>query len=320
MPIPTFAIAHVNLNCRDLELERAFFEGLGMRAVIHTDPAAQDCSAFGFEGDGQWDAWMLQDDRETPGTALDLLEWKEPRPIAHPPRPGTRPGFERLGFTAPDLAAAREAVLARGGWASEIHELDLGSSATGTGRRNGFGATSPEGQALLVLEADGKRLAHVGVGCSDLSRSEAFYAEVFGMKARAALTPGPLPAEVFQPGPEARGLVTWEGRLLDSPHPEVVAGAPHPFHVVLTQWSDPEPAGLGLAEPNHVGIFRMAFLVQDIDAAHDELASLGVSGLSPVVTLDLGPSCPAPDCSALFFRDPDGICLELIETPRPAEG
>ena len=97
---------------------------------------------------------------------------------AVPPTPGTRPGFERLGLTTSDVEAARDIVLAGGGRASEIHELPLAPGMT----RTGFGATTPEGQALLVLAADGDRLAHVGIGCSDLERSEEFYRRIFGMK------------------------------------------------------------------------------------------------------------------------------------------
>ncbi len=312
MAIPVLGIAHVNLNCRDLAHERAFFGALGLRATIHTDPAAQDCRAFGFEGDGRWDAWMLQGDGEPPGTALDLLEWKEPQPIGEPPRPGTRPGFERLGLTAADLGAARDAVLAGGGWASQIHDLALGAD----GPRSCFGATTREGQALLVHDGDANRLAHVGLVCTDLARSEAFYDEVFAMKAHETWAAEPRPAALFQPGPDVDGAVRWEARVLALP--EAAAADASSFRVALTAWHDPRVAGQGLAAPHHAGVFRMAFLVEDIDGCRDELARLGVPGLSDVVTLDLGPSCPAPSCRALFFRDPDGVCLELIGAAGPA--
>jgi catechol 2,3-dioxygenase-like lactoylglutathione lyase family enzyme len=310
MPIPTLSIAHVNLNCRDLARNRGFFEALGLSPTIRTDPAPQDCRAFGFEGEARWDAWMMQDARAG-GTSLDLLEWKEPAPVGVPPIPGTRPGFERLGLTTSDVEAARDIVLAGGGTASEIHELPLAPGMT----RIGFGATTPEGQALLVLAADADRLAHVGIGCSDLERSEAFYERVFGTNRAAAITPESLPGSVFQPGHEnASTSIRWEARMLFPPNPAPEPGQPHPFHILLTQWQ-PGPKGRGLAEPNHAGLFRMAFLVEDIDSCHAQLIELGVADLSPVVSLDLGPSCPAPSCRALFFRDPDGTCLELIGAP-----
>ncbi len=312
MTLPILAVAHVNLNCADLAANRSFFAALGLTATIRTDPAPQDCTAFGFEGDARWDAWMMQDSREG-GTALDLLEWKEPRPIGSPPAAGLQPGLERLGLTAADIEAARKSVLAHGGWASEIQELSLGPGAV----RTGFGATTPEGQPLLVLAADGDRLAHVGIGCTDLSRSEDFYVSLFGFQAMAEVAPGPLPASVFQPGPSANeeGSVQWRAKILYPAQPKAEPGQPHPFHVLLTEWENPKPQGRGTAEPHHLGLFRMAFLVDNIEEGHEELKRIGVDGLSPVVSLDLGPSCPAPNCSAVFFRDPDGTCLELIGAP-----
>ena len=74
MPIPILGVAHVNLNCRDLDANRTFFGSLGLSGVVRTDPPPQDCRAFGFVGDAQWDAWMLQVGDAAGGTSLDLLE------------------------------------------------------------------------------------------------------------------------------------------------------------------------------------------------------------------------------------------------------
>lgn len=313
MPLSTLTIAHVNLNCRSLTESRPFFEALGLEAAIHTDPAPQDCRAFGFDGDARWDAWMMQDGRGLGSAALDLLEWKEPGPIGAPAAPGSRPGFERLGFTVRDLPRAQQAVRAAGGFASEIEEITFGPEDA----RRGFGATSPEGQALLVLEAAYNGLTHVSIGCLDLERSEDFYARVFGLERRASRGPASIPASAFRPGSSAESgaQVELEARVLHPAGAASGAGGADPFHVVLTQWLDPSASGRGAAEPHRVGLFRMAFLVADIDACHAELEVLGVDDLSPVVELDLGPSCPSPPCRALFFRDPDGACLELIAVP-----
>ena len=58
----------------------------------------------------------------------------------------------------------------------------------------------------------------------------------------------------------------------------------------------------------------MAFMVKDIHACHDELLRQGVGCPAPVF-LDMGPEIPLDGVWALFFPDPDGTCLELIETP-----
>ena len=50
----------------------------------------------------------------------------------------------------------------------------------------------------------------------------------------------------------------------------------------------------------------------------DELDRLGVSNSGPC-HLEMGPDVPIEGgLNAVFFRDPDGTCLELIETPRLA--
>ncbi len=66
--------------------------------------------------------------------------------------------------------------------------------------------------------------------------------------------------------------------------------------------------------PNHLGVFRMAFLVADAAAGHDELTRLGVESPAPTF-LDMGPEVPIDGVWAVFFRDPDGTCLELIQAP-----
>ena len=49
-------------------------------------------------------------------------------------------------------------------------------------------------------------------------------------------------------------------------------------------------------------------------AGHAELVRLGVD-TGPPVWLDMGPDIPIDGLWALFFADPDGACLELIQTP-----
>jgi hypothetical protein len=58
----------------------------------------------------------------------------------------------------------------------------------------------------------------------------------------------------------------------------------------------------------------MAFLVADAHQAHAELLGLGVDAPAPVF-LDMGPEIPVDGVWAVFFRDPDGACLEFIQSP-----
>jgi len=87
--------------------------------------------------------------------------------------------------------------------------------------------------------------------------------------------------------------------------------------VDLLEWKRPAPIGEPYPSGNHLGIFRMAFLVADVREAREALLAEGVDAAEPV-WLDMGPEIPVDGVEALFFRDPDGTCLELIQSPVPA--
>jgi catechol 2,3-dioxygenase-like lactoylglutathione lyase family enzyme len=297
MAIEALAFAHVNLNCRELARARRFYEqALGLRALVHTDPEPQDCSAFGLEEPGQWDAWMLSHAEmgAGPGGALDLLEWRRPRPLPAVESGPGRLGLRALGFDVPELASARERLIAAGGRAAD---------ASGPL----CAAWDPEGAPLWLRAGPRPRLGFVELSCRDLERSLRFLREVCGLEAGT-------PRRERAPGAAVglRGEAVWRAASLG------IAGQPEGFEVELTQWEAPVPYGIPAVEANRQGFFRMALLVQDIERCHAELEGLGVPELSAPAWLDLGPSCPAPSCRALFFRDPDGACLELIEVAAPA--
>ena len=58
----------------------------------------------------------------------------------------------------------------------------------------------------------------------------------------------------------------------------------------------------------------MAFMVASAEESCAELDRLGVEHSGPC-WLEMGPEIPIDGLYAVFFRDPDGTCLELIETP-----
>jgi hypothetical protein len=57
-------------------------------------------------------------------------------------------------------------------------------------------------------------------------------------------------------------------------------------------------------------------MVEDAAASCAELDRLGIEHSGPCL-LEMGPEVPIEGgLLAVFFRDPDGACLELIEKPR----
>jgi hypothetical protein len=63
----------------------------------------------------------------------------------------------------------------------------------------------------------------------------------------------------------------------------------------------------------------MALMVASAEESCAELDRLGVDHSGPC-WLEMGPEIPIDGLYAVFFRDPDGTCLELIETPQLREG
>jgi catechol 2,3-dioxygenase-like lactoylglutathione lyase family enzyme len=84
--------------------------------------------------------------------------------------------------------------------------------------------------------------------------------------------------------------------------------------IELVEWLRPAPVGRPYPAPNHLGIFRMAFLVEDARACYAELRERGVE-CPPPVWLEMGPEIPVDGLWAVFFPDPDGTLLELIQAP-----
>ena len=64
--------------------------------------------------------------------------------------------------------------------------------------------------------------------------------------------------------------------------------------------------------PNHLGIIRLAFEVDDIEAAYHKLRKAWHRVAGPPEEWDMGEFGTR---KVVIFEDPDGIMLELIERP-----
>jgi catechol 2,3-dioxygenase-like lactoylglutathione lyase family enzyme len=60
-----------------------------------------------------------------------------------------------------------------------------------------------------------------------------------------------------------------------------------------------------------VGSTHVCIDVPDLQAAYDELRTKGVEFLAPPLRIDDG---PLEGCSFAYFKDPNGVTLELFET------
>lgn len=292
MTLSPLGIAHTNLNCSDLGRSlSAYCDGLGLKALSHTNPPPQDGRGFGLGEKVQWDAYILHDQRGLQATALDLLEWKIPKPAVGPPRVANQLGLARLVFGVADVATPP---------AGFHTELPVGEEA-GVFRW----VEDPDGVCVELRQAPGEtRLQSLQINCSDLERSAAWYRDQLGLERRERRQIEAADARPYG----LEGRVSLEVETLGLPDN---ADA---LEIQLVQWQRPGPCPSPLTRANEVGLFRLAFLVEDAQRGDARLRERGIE-TSGAVWLDMGPEIPVEGVYANFFPDPDGSCLELIGLP-----
>jgi lactoylglutathione lyase len=142
---------------------------------------------------------------------------------------------------------------------------------------------------------------HVGVTVSDLARSIAFYRDVLGFHVayeRGEVTAEYMPRLVGIPGARLK-----------------IAGLDIPgLHLDLIEYIAPHGATTA-CPTNDVGNLHVGFTVDDLWAAYRKLAEAGVRFKSEPVSPTTGPNKGG---WAVYFVDPDGVTLEMIQRP-PAE-
>ncbi len=144
-------------------------------------------------------------------------------------------------------------------------------------------------------------ILHVGITVSDIEQSERFYRDILGLVPRGGMV---------MEGPETDRLFAREGTVVDVR-----------YFVGSDALQTPPVELLGFRSPTvkkqkgdlfASGISELCFRVKDIDAEYERLKALGVDFLSAPELFDythlgMGKS------RAVYFRDPDGTVLELIE-------
>lgn len=296
---------HVNVNCADLARSRRFYEdALGLVPSAHTRPdTPQPGAGFALEGDVLWDAWVLDDPRGMGASAsLDLLQWLTPAPCGAPHGYVPVRGLHRVAYAVRSLDATLARVAAAG-----LGALPIANVPRGDGVARIAWARDPDGTVLELIEeaslAESVAPRAVALVCGDLERAVEWYADVLGLGVVSRERGFKAPGAVFGAG----GAASWDAATL-----EVPSRAGH-YALRLEQWHAPAVVERTPAVANQLGPFRMAFLVADIHAWHADLERRGVRCTGPPVWLDMGPQIPLDGLWALFFRDPDGACVELIQ-------
>ena len=143
---------------------------------------------------------------------------------------------------------------------------------------------------------------HVGLTVSDLGRSIAFYRDLLGFHVayeRGEVTAEYMPRLVGIPGARLK-----------------IAGLDIPgLHLDLIEYIEPKGGPAHAGPPSDVGNVHIGFTVDDLRVAYHQLSAAGVRFKSEPVSPTAGPNKGG---WAVYFVDPDGVTLEMIERPKPA--
>jgi catechol 2,3-dioxygenase-like lactoylglutathione lyase family enzyme len=149
-----------------------------------------------------------------------------------------------------------------------------------------------------------RSLSHFAFTVSDIDASVHWYEMILGLH---------LVARQRQDNAYTRQMVGFEDAVL-----EVAEFELDPAHAGLTlellQYVSPPGDRPSLSTTN-VGVAHLSFIVGDIDAEYRRLAGHGVEFVSPPVDISEGMNKGGRAC---YFKDPDGITLELFQPPAVA--
>ncbi len=145
-----------------------------------------------------------------------------------------------------------------------------------------------------------RRLFHANICVSDMERSLRFYERLGFTKVADMMLGGGEPGIGVALGTPVKVLRGVFMRLGDDPSAPVID---------LVQFIDPPHQGEPYSSLNHLGICRLAFLVEDIEAVCEQLRVMEAEFVAPLHYYD-GPG--GNKIGIVCFKDPDGTVLELI--------
>ena len=142
--------------------------------------------------------------------------------------------------------------------------------------------------------------SHVGVCCSDLDRSTAFYCDVLGFR------------ELFtvELGPEVAATMEIDGRFRSR------MLARDDLRLELLHWIEPAAEGDGERRPmHHLGMTHLCFRVDDVDELGTMATAAAAAGgaVHPATrSVQDGMGVGGGPVKTMYLTDPDGVRVEVM--------
>lgn len=317
------ALVYYGINTSSISNQRMFYNTLGLKGEIF--PAGpESCRSFarslGFEDDYLIFVALTSFTGAPPW--VDTVEFRQDSFRGDPPYANLNHiGMAYATYTTSNLDSDYAYLKGQG-----IQFVSAPASAP-NGERFVF-LKDQDGTFLKLVEDKGTappaasptnltRLANVNMNVADLQRSREFY-RLLGFTSSA-------------PGSQAGSGSFAKAHGFDSPIafkgvdvslPGFDGNLPFPVGdpagtLQLRQWKTPFDPSPPYSPPvNHLGIDRIAFFVNDLNAAIDEMNRLGFEQLGPIG----GGGGGVGSIGIVFFYDPDGIKVEFwgpISRPNP---
>jgi catechol 2,3-dioxygenase-like lactoylglutathione lyase family enzyme len=317
------ALVYYGINTSNIDAQRTFYDTLGLTGEIF--PAGpESCRSFaqslGFEDDYLIFVSLTSFNGAPPW--VDTVEFRQDSFRDDPPYAKLNHiGMAYATYMTSDLDSDYINLKAQG-----IRFVSAPATAP-NGERFAF-LKDQDGTFLKLVEQAGavpanpgitnlSRLANVNMNVADLERSREFYRLLgFTQSARRSQAGGGSFAK-------AHGFnrpIAFKG--VDVSLPGFDGNLPFPVGdpagtLQLRQWKTPFDPSPPYSPPvNHLGIDRIAFFVDDLNAAIDEMNRLGFEQLGPIG----GGAGGVGSIGIVFFYDPDGIKVEFwgpISEPNP---
>lgn len=317
------ALVYFGVNTSDMSQQRAFYSTLGLAGEIF--PAGpEECRTFA-QSLGFPDNYLIYVSLTSTNGAppwVDTVQFREFSYRDDPPYANLNHiGMAYATYSTTDLDGAYAYLTGEG-----VDFVSAPATAPG-GERFAF-LKDQDGTFLKLVEDSAGapvnpgptnlvRLVNVNMNVADLERSREFYRLLGFTQEGDGSQQG---SGTFAEAHGFDGPIAFEGvdvSLAPSPLPFV--GDPEGT-LQLRQWKTPFNSAPPYSPPvNHLGIDRIAFYVDDLNATIREMTRLGFRQLGPIG----GGAGGVGSIAIVFFFDPDGIKVEFwgpISEPNPNSG